>query len=111
MIARDYLNSPVVFFSGINVIIPEGAISRNQTEEIFIAALRDDKDRPVLLGKVTTHIILCHRLNRFMNACSVIWRMRINARTDPVMGKLSSNGQPQNIKHPKYDYLTNDQSL
>lgn len=31
--------------------IPEGAISRNQYEEIFIAALREDKERPVLLGK------------------------------------------------------------
>ena len=31
--------------------IPEGAIGRNQTEEVFIAALREDKDRPVLLGK------------------------------------------------------------
>lgn len=30
--------------------VPEGAIGRNQTEEIFIASLREDKDKPVLSG-------------------------------------------------------------
>lgn len=41
----------------IALIVPEGAINRNQTEEVFIAALREDKDKPVLLGKNTTTIL------------------------------------------------------
>lgn len=36
---------------GIVLTVPAGAIGRNQTEEVFVAALRDDKDRPPLLGK------------------------------------------------------------
>jgi len=35
----------------VSITVPEGAIGRNQSEEIFIAALREDKDRPALLGK------------------------------------------------------------
>lgn len=39
------------FILGLSLTIPEGAIGRNQTEEIFVAALREDKERPALLGK------------------------------------------------------------
>ncbi|XP_013412210.1 netrin receptor UNC5C-like isoform X2 [Lingula anatina] len=39
--------------TGVSVSIPEGAISKGNTEEIFIAVCRDDKDRPKLSDKQT----------------------------------------------------------
>lgn len=37
--------------SGVTLLIPEGAISRGKTEEIYMAVCRDDKDRPKLSGR------------------------------------------------------------
>lgn len=36
--------------SGVSLLIPEGAINRGETEEIYMAVCRDDKDRPKLSG-------------------------------------------------------------
>ena len=36
--------------SGVTLLIPEGAIPRGKTEEIYMAVCRDDKDRPKLSG-------------------------------------------------------------
>jgi hypothetical protein len=36
--------------SGVTLLIPEGAICRGKTEEIYMAVCRDDKDRPKLSG-------------------------------------------------------------
>ena len=36
--------------SGVSLLIPEGAIRHGQTEEIYMAVCRDDKDRPRLSG-------------------------------------------------------------
>ena len=36
--------------SGVSLLIPEGAIRPGQTEEIYMAVCRDDKDRPRLSG-------------------------------------------------------------
>ena len=38
--------------SGVSLLIPEGAIRQGQTEEIYMAVCRDDKDRPRLSGNV-----------------------------------------------------------
>ena len=38
--------------SGVSLLIPEGAIRQGQTEEIYMAVCRDDKDRPRLSGMV-----------------------------------------------------------
>ena len=35
--------------------IPEGAVEMGETEDIFLAVSRDDKDRPKLTGEVTVH--------------------------------------------------------
>lgn len=40
----------VYYYTGVSITVPEGAIGRNQNEEIFIAASREDKERPLLLG-------------------------------------------------------------
>lgn len=45
------------FLPGVSVTIPEGAIKKGTSEEIFLAVCRDDKDRPKLTGKS-----LCHQL-------------------------------------------------
>ena len=37
--------------SGVCLLIPEGAIRKGQTEEIYMAVCRDDKDRPKLSGE------------------------------------------------------------
>jgi len=37
--------------------IPEGAIEMGETEDIFLAVSRDDKDRPKLTGKVMVHCL------------------------------------------------------
>lgn len=39
--------------SGVTLLIPEGAICRGKTEEIYMAVCRDDKDRPKLSGMRT----------------------------------------------------------
>jgi hypothetical protein len=36
--------------AGVSITIPEGAIKKNCSEEIFLAVSRDDKDRPKLTG-------------------------------------------------------------
>ena len=38
--------------SGISVNIPEGALSRGQREDVFIAVLREDRHRPKLSGMI-----------------------------------------------------------
>ncbi len=40
-----------VFVAGVSVTIPEGAIKKGSTEEVFVAVCRDDKDRPKLSGE------------------------------------------------------------
>ncbi|KAK3593613.1 hypothetical protein CHS0354_025501 [Potamilus streckersoni] len=47
--------------SGVSLIIPEGAIKKGQTEEIYMAVCRDDKDRPKLTDKQTilSPVVLC----------------------------------------------------
>ncbi|XP_060560218.1 netrin receptor UNC5B-a-like isoform X3 [Ruditapes philippinarum] len=47
--------------SGVTLLIPEGAICRGKTEEIYMAVCRDDKDRPKLSEKQTilSPIVLC----------------------------------------------------
>lgn len=37
--------------SGVSLLIPEDAIPRGKTEEIYMAVCRDDKDRPKLSGR------------------------------------------------------------
>ena len=38
------------FHTGVAVTIPEGAIKKGATEEVFLAVCRDDKDRPKVTG-------------------------------------------------------------
>jgi len=47
--------------SGVSLTIPEGAIKKGATEEIFLAVCRDDKDRPKLTDAQTVlgPVILC----------------------------------------------------
>ncbi|XP_067936377.1 netrin receptor UNC5C-like isoform X2 [Watersipora subatra] len=47
--------------TGVSMTVPEGAIGRNQTEEVFIASLREDKEKPSLLEKQTllSPVIFC----------------------------------------------------
>ncbi|XP_074648340.1 netrin receptor UNC5C-like isoform X2 [Tubulanus polymorphus] len=47
--------------SGVYLTIPEGSIPKGQTEEIFLAVCRDDKDRPKLIDAQTmvSPVILC----------------------------------------------------
>ena len=40
-----------VCYSGISLTVPEGAIKKGGTEEIYLAVCRDDKDRPKVSGK------------------------------------------------------------
>jgi len=41
--------------SGVSLLIPEDAIPRGKTEEIYMAVCRDDKDRPKLSGMLCNH--------------------------------------------------------
>jgi len=34
--------------------IPEGAVRQDQSEDVYLAVLRDDRDRPKLTGNNTT---------------------------------------------------------
>lgn len=47
------------YFPGVSLTIPEGAILKGNTEEIFIAVSREDKDRPKLTG-MTPHYYTLH---------------------------------------------------
>lgn len=40
----------VFVITGVTLTVPEGAIKKGQTEELFLAICRDDKDRPKLSG-------------------------------------------------------------
>ena len=44
--------------SGVSLLIPEGAIRHGQTEEIYMAVCRDDKDRPRLSGTCLFPLLL-----------------------------------------------------
>lgn len=47
----DYTGGRLVLpESGVSLLIPEDAIPRGKTEEIYMAVCRDDKDRPKLSG-------------------------------------------------------------
>jgi len=37
-------------FTGVSMTIPEGAVRQDQSVDIYLAVLRDDKDRPKLTG-------------------------------------------------------------
>ncbi|KAF6017051.1 UNC5C [Bugula neritina] len=60
--------------TGVSITVPEGAIGRNQSEEIFIAALREDKDRPALLDKQTllSPVVLCGPQDMAFNKSLII---------------------------------------
>ncbi|ELU09598.1 hypothetical protein CAPTEDRAFT_229366 [Capitella teleta] len=47
--------------SGVSITIPEGAIKKNCSEEIFLAVSRDDKDRPKLTDSQTvlSPVVVC----------------------------------------------------
>ncbi|XP_029652297.2 netrin receptor UNC5C [Octopus sinensis] len=47
--------------SGVSLTVPEGAICKGDSEEVFLAVCRDDKDRPKLTDKQTilSPVILC----------------------------------------------------
>ncbi|WAQ96586.1 UN5BB-like protein [Mya arenaria] len=55
--------------SGVSLLIPEGAIPRGKTEEIYMAVCRDDKDRPKLSEKQTilSPIVLCGPTGMVLN--------------------------------------------
>jgi len=36
--------------AGVSMTIPEGAVRQDETVDIYLAVLRDDKDRPKLTG-------------------------------------------------------------
>lgn len=46
----------IFFFSGISLTIPRGAI-RKGSVSLYLAILRDDKDRPNLLGMINFFFI------------------------------------------------------
>ncbi len=39
---------------GIGLLIPEGALDRGYTEEVFLAVMREGRDRPTLADRQTT---------------------------------------------------------
>ncbi|XP_052267332.1 netrin receptor UNC5B-a-like isoform X2 [Dreissena polymorpha] len=55
--------------SGVTLLIPEGAIPRGKTEEIYMAVCRDDKDRPRLTDKQTilSPIVVCGPTGMMLN--------------------------------------------
>jgi len=38
------------WYTGVSMTIPEGAVRQDQSVDIYLAVLRDDKDRPKLTG-------------------------------------------------------------
>lgn len=39
-----------MMFTGVSMTIPEGAVAEDQSVDVYLAVLRDDKDRPKLTG-------------------------------------------------------------
>jgi hypothetical protein len=40
-----------VYVSGVSLLVPEYAIKKGHTEELYLAVCHDDKDRPKMGGK------------------------------------------------------------
>ena len=45
--------------AGVALTVPDGAVRKGCTQIIFIAVLRDDRDRPKLTGEYSNYIITC----------------------------------------------------
>ena len=61
-------------FVGVSMLVPEGAVPKGCTEDIFIAVLREDKDRPKLAGKTVdlTYLLVCI-VQLFLSYVSLVW--------------------------------------
>jgi len=55
-------------FTGVSMTIPEGAVRQDQSVDIYLAVLRDDKDRPKLTG-TSNNIVLPAEINLLVIKC------------------------------------------